>query len=178
MRSILLLLIPLLAGGAVYWVMTSGDRGPSDAGGDQPLSAGGDDTPAKGLEAEALEVDMSGARVADSMPKDIFDATKAESAVYEQPEVMDTRIKIPDGRETMTGDLILRSMARILGSKLPFHFESAAALAEFKGKSFEGFPGGEASLAELMSYLPRAGFGFFQRDKRLYAVRLPEPETD
>ena len=176
MRPILPVLLILVAAGAVFlFVILPQDPAPDL--GDDHLSAGEpaeDPGGAGGSDAPPM-IEASGAAIADEIPPGMWEPPESpELSTLEDVEVLEIRIQIPEGKEKMTGDLVLRSLARALGADRPFHFADAGALAYFREQEFEGLPPGHASVGELLALCPRAGFRFFERDGRFYMLRLPD----
>lgn len=176
MRPILLALVVLLAGLAVFWFTREADDTTS-APGDDPLSGvEGEAEPAAAREPAWMRTaEASGAKVLEDVPAGLWeDIPDGEPSVLEDIEVLEIRIKIPNSKEKLNGDLVLRSLGRALGANRPFHFADAASLAKFRSEEFEGLPAGEATVGELLALVPRAGLRFFQRDGRFYIMPPPD----
>lgn len=176
MRSTWPLILALLAVLGAGWFLLSTEEAPGGAEGE--LSAGPDRDVEPDREKTPKPMEASGAVVLNEVPADLWDFHhEPGTSLVEDAEVLERRVEMPEARERVTGDMVLRGLARALGPENPFYFPDQATLTRFRTTEFaEGFPPGEASVAELLALAPRAGFRFLERDGRLYMLPLPDDE--
>lgn len=178
MRPILLVVVLLLVGGAVFWSLDSSNEVPSGSEDDLLTTGGGDGEGQKAPpRGPAPLMEASGAVVLDVVPPGLLeDVPDPEESDFENVSILETRIDIPEGTERLTGDLVLRSLARGLGADKPFHFVDAASLATFRNREFQVLASSQTSIGELLALCPMAGFHYFQRGGTYYLVPLPDGE--
>ena len=104
------------------------------------------------------------------------DMPNQEASHLHDMKTLETWLEVPEGMKRLTGDLVLRSLARGLGSEKPFHFVDAASLATFRSHEFQVLPTPRVSVGELLAMCPGAGFHSFEREGKYYLVPLPKGE--